>query len=67
MCLCAKALRFVSPGSTFSDAARRFVSDVVNVRSIGTHFKPKIDAWSVANEVVSITPDQVRGGQRLSE
>jgi len=58
--LVALALRFMSPGSSYSEAARRFVSDVVNVRAIGTHFKPKIEAWSTAHEIVSITPEQVR-------
>ena len=52
-------MRFISSGSAISDDARKFVSDVVNIRSIGVHFKPKIDAWSSSNEVVSITPDQV--------
>lgn len=54
-----QALRYTSPGSRHSESATRLVANVVNVRSIASHFKPKIDAWSAAHEIISITPEQV--------
>ena len=57
--ICFVALRYTSPESPYSDSAAKFLSNVANLRSISAHFKPKIDAWTAANEVNSITPTQV--------
>ncbi len=40
---CDVSPEFIISGSGFLGSARRFVSDVVDVRSIGTHFQPKIE------------------------
>ena len=37
----------------------RLIGNIVNIRAISTHFVPKIDHWCTANEIGSITPDQV--------
>ncbi len=39
--------------------ASKVITNLVNIRSIAAHFRPKIDAWSAAHGVTSITPDQV--------
>ncbi|KAL5470714.1 hypothetical protein EMCRGX_G028720, partial [Ephydatia muelleri] len=41
------------------EVCERLLSHIVNVRAISTHFVPKIDHWCTANEIASITPDQV--------
>lgn len=53
------ALRHASSESAYSDTAAKFLTNIVNVHSIAAHFKPKIDAWSAANDITSITPEQV--------
>ena len=54
------ALRYTPPENAYSESATRFINGVLNVRSIASHFKPKIEAWSSANQIISITPEQVK-------
>ena len=53
------ALTHCSSGRHYSDTADKVTSALFNIRSISTHFVPKIDAYKTANNITSLTPDQV--------
>lgn len=53
------ALKYAQSGSQHASTAAELAGNLVNVRSIAAHFRPKIDAWSAAHQVVTITPEQV--------
>ncbi|XP_053207868.1 armadillo-like helical domain-containing protein 3 [Panonychus citri] len=54
------ALRYSSmDGSPCKDHATRLASSLINVKSIIGHFNGKIEAWSVTNQISSLTEDQV--------
>ena len=59
MTLCPLAMKHASSGSPHVKSASQLATNLVNVRSISAHFRPKIDAWSASHQVVSITPEQV--------
>ena len=54
------AVRYSQDGSQYASTAAQLASNLVNVRSIAAHFRPKIDAWSKVNQIVTLTPEQVR-------
>lgn len=39
--------------------ATRLASSLINIKAIINHFNSKIEAWSIANQVASLTEDQV--------
>lgn len=41
------------------DSAKKLVPSLTNIRAIIGHFNPKIDAWSSAHEVESLTQENV--------
>lgn len=53
------ALKCAQGGSQYAGTAAQVAGNLVNVRSIAAHFRPKIDAWSTEHQVVTITPEQV--------
>ena len=53
------AMKCAQNGNPYPSTAAQLVGNLVNVRSIAAHFRPKIDAWSTAHQVVTLTPDQV--------
>ena len=53
------AVKYAQGGSQHASTAAQLAGNLVNVRSIAAHFRPKIDAWSAAREIVTITPEQV--------
>ena len=59
------ALKCAQSESQYAGTAAQVAGNLVNVRSIAAHFRPKIDAWSAAHQIVTITPDQVRGSRRV--
>ena len=59
------ALKHSQSGSQHASSASQVASNLINVRSIAAHFRPKIDAWSAANQVVTITQEQVSQGARI--
>ena len=54
------ALKYAQGGSQHASTAAQLAGNLVNVRSIAAHFRPKIDAWSMAHQVVTLTPEQVK-------
>ena len=46
-------------GAPCKDHATRLASSLINVKSIIGHFNGKIEAWSVTNQMSSLTEDQV--------
>jgi len=53
------ALRYTTNESEWKDMAAKLTNNLVNIRGIVNHFNPKIDAWSVANNLSSLTEEQV--------
>lgn len=43
----------------WKEYAIKLMSQMSNIKSIINHFTPKIDAWSTANHVASLTEQQV--------
>ena len=60
-------MRYSQDGSQYASTAAQLASNLVNVRSIAAHFRPKIDAWSKANQIVTLTPEQVRKEKSLGD
>lgn len=54
------SLRYASyTDHTYKEAATKLSGSLVNVRAIIDHFTPKLEAWSVAHQVASLTNDEV--------
>ncbi|XP_078588857.1 armadillo-like helical domain-containing protein 3 isoform X1 [Branchiostoma floridae x Branchiostoma japonicum] len=57
--LYSMALRHATNHGEHKDSATRLTNALVNIRAIVNHFTPKIDSWSAANHLSSLTEDQV--------
>ncbi|XP_050395850.1 armadillo-like helical domain-containing protein 3 [Patella vulgata] len=57
--LYSMALRYTTTEGEYKDSAARLTNNLVNVRAIINHFTPKVDSWSAANNLSSLTEDQV--------
>ena len=53
------ALKHSSLQETCGSAASTLTSALFNIRSIATHFVPKVDAFSAANQTSSLSAAQV--------
>lgn len=54
------ALRYTtSSEGEWKDSAAKLTNCLVNIRAIINHFTPKIESWSVANHLSSLTEEQV--------
>ena len=53
------ALKHSSSQETCGSAASTLTSALFNIRSIATHFVPKVDAFSAANQTSSLSAAQV--------
>nr|CAG4634646.1 EOG090X027A [Alona affinis] len=59
----AMALRYSTGESEFRESAVRLSAALINVRAIGQHFKPKVEAWMEAQKLSTPTQDQVRSAE----
>ncbi|RWS04980.1 hypothetical protein B4U79_01113 [Dinothrombium tinctorium] len=58
--LYALALRYSSiDGAPYRDTSARLANCLINIKAIITHFNSKIETWSVANQVSSLTEAEV--------
>ncbi|XP_041371121.1 armadillo-like helical domain-containing protein 3 [Gigantopelta aegis] len=57
--LYSMALRYTSNENEHKESAARLINHLVNIRAIINHFTPKVDAWSAANHLSSLTEEQV--------
>nr|XP_006824560.1 PREDICTED: UPF0668 protein C10orf76 homolog [Saccoglossus kowalevskii] len=57
--LYSMALRYSTNGGEYNDSAAQLTSNLVNIRAIINHFTPKIDSWTAANHLSSLTAEQV--------
>ncbi|CAC5417866.1 Armadillo-like helical domain-containing protein 3 [Mytilus coruscus] len=53
------ALRYTTNDGESKDSAARLTNHLVNIRAIVNHFTPKVDAWSAAKQLSSLTEEQV--------
>lgn len=53
------ALRYSSTDSEWKESAAKLMNSLVNIRAIINHFNPKIESWSAANHLSSLTEEQV--------
>jgi hypothetical protein len=54
-----QALKHSTPDETYNVAAGELMSSIYNIRSIATHFMPKIDSFCSSKQTDSLSPDQV--------
>lgn len=52
------AVKHSSAEQEHSSMANQVTSILFNIRSIPTHFVPKVDAWAATNQVGSLSPEQ---------
>ncbi|KAL5022372.1 hypothetical protein ScPMuIL_001527 [Solemya velum] len=57
--LYSMALRYTTVEGDNKDSAARLTNHLVNIRAIINHFSPKVDSWSAANHLSSLTEEQV--------
>ncbi|ESO98997.1 hypothetical protein LOTGIDRAFT_142382, partial [Lottia gigantea] len=57
--LYSMALRYTTTDGEYKDSAARLTNNLVNIRAIINHFTPKVDSWSAANNLNTLTEDQV--------
>lgn len=53
------ALRYTTTESEHKDSAAKLINHLVNIRAIINHFSPKVEAWTAANHLSSLTEEQV--------
>ncbi|GFS10796.1 UPF0668 protein C10orf76 homolog [Elysia marginata] len=53
------ALRYTTTESEYKDSAAKLINHLVNIRAIINHFSPKVEAWTAANHLSSLTEEQV--------
>lgn len=53
------ALRYTTNDGESKDSAARLTNHLVNIRAIVNHFTPKVDAWAAAQQLSSLTEEQV--------
>ncbi|XP_071947908.1 armadillo-like helical domain-containing protein 3 [Antedon mediterranea] len=57
--LYSMALRHSTNNGDYRDTANKLTSILINIRAIINHFTPKIDSWSAANNLTTLTEEQV--------
>ncbi|PVD29992.1 hypothetical protein C0Q70_09253 [Pomacea canaliculata] len=57
--LYSMALRYTTTDNEHKESAARLINHLVNIRAIINHFTPKVDSWAAANQLSSLTEEQV--------
>jgi len=57
------ALRYTTTDGQWKESAIRLTNTMVNIQAIVNHFSPKIESWTAAHNVSSLTEEQVRAVQ----
>lgn len=57
--LYSMALRYTTSDGESKESAARLTNHLVNVKAIVNHFSPKVDSWAAANQLSSLTEEQV--------
>ena len=52
-------LRYTTTEGQWKASAVRLTNHLANIRGIINHFSPKVDSWAAANQLSSLTEDQV--------
>ena len=58
-CLYMTGLRYTTTEGQWKASAVRLTNHLANIRGIINHFSPKVDSWAAANQLSSLTEDQV--------
>jgi len=53
------ALRYTTTEGQWKDSALRLTNALVNIRAIVNHFSPKVESWTVSQQLPSLTEQQV--------
>jgi len=59
VCCARAALRYTTTDGQWKESAIRLTNTMVNVHAIINHFGPKIESWTTAHNLSSLTEEQV--------